>query len=195
MSFLLKMTAFWAKAPCSLVKADRRFGGEYGLHQQWRWRKNGALMMDAVLTSETSVYFNETTQRYVPQKAVMLTPAAVRTWDPTQCYRQQGTQVSSNTVQQQQQLPGSITVRHVEQQWCWFILVQDWHKTQLSGITWVQESARRNNHPMIRMEQRRSWRGVKDACLSVCGFRGASVSKAICVYIPEVPKLLQFVPP
>jgi hypothetical protein len=139
------MTAFWDRTPCSLVKVGRRFRGEYGLHQQKRWRKNGALMMDAVRTSETSVYFSETTKRYVSQKAVMLTPAAVRTWDPTQSYRQQGKQVSRNTLQQQ--LPRSINVRHVEQQWCWFILVQDWSKTQLSGITWVKEWCKTQQPP------------------------------------------------
>jgi hypothetical protein len=30
----LKMTAFWATQPCSLVEVDRRFGGVYCLHHQ-----------------------------------------------------------------------------------------------------------------------------------------------------------------
>jgi hypothetical protein len=39
--------------PCNLVEADRRFRSVYLLHQ-------------AVCTSETSVNFNETTRRYIP---------------------------------------------------------------------------------------------------------------------------------
>jgi len=46
------MTAVWDTAPYSLVEVDRRFRGAYCLHYQ--------------VTSETSVYFNETTQRYIP---------------------------------------------------------------------------------------------------------------------------------
>jgi hypothetical protein len=48
----IKMTAFWDVVSYSLVAVDRRFI---------------ALMMDAVRTSETSVYYNETTRRYIPQ--------------------------------------------------------------------------------------------------------------------------------
>jgi hypothetical protein len=40
------MTAFWDIAPCNLVEV--------------------ALIMEAVRTTETSVYFNETTRRYIP---------------------------------------------------------------------------------------------------------------------------------
>jgi hypothetical protein len=43
----MKMIAFWDIASFSLVEVDRRF--------------RGALMMEAVRTSETSVYFNQTT--------------------------------------------------------------------------------------------------------------------------------------
>jgi hypothetical protein len=45
---------FWDTAQCSLVEVDRRFRGEYGLHHQG----DIALMMEAALTSETSVYSN-----------------------------------------------------------------------------------------------------------------------------------------
>jgi hypothetical protein len=45
----------WNVAPCSLVEVDRRFIGAYCLHHQ-----DIALMMEAVCTSETSVYFSET---------------------------------------------------------------------------------------------------------------------------------------
>jgi hypothetical protein len=48
----MKTTAFWDIAPLSLG-VGRRF-------------RAIALMMKAVSTSETSVYFNETTQRYIP---------------------------------------------------------------------------------------------------------------------------------
>jgi hypothetical protein len=41
----MKMIAFWDTASCSLIKVDRRF--------------RGALMMEAVRISKTSVYFNE----------------------------------------------------------------------------------------------------------------------------------------
>jgi hypothetical protein len=50
--------------PCSL-EADRRFRGVYCLHHQG---------------DEMSVYFNETTQRYMP-KAVIFTLAVVRIWN------------------------------------------------------------------------------------------------------------------
>jgi hypothetical protein len=48
----MKMTAFWNTAPCSLVEVDRRFRGAYCLHQG---------------TSETFVYFNETTRSCIPE--------------------------------------------------------------------------------------------------------------------------------
>jgi hypothetical protein len=52
------------KAPCSLVEVYRRFRGAYCLNHQAN-KSLTALMMDAVITSETSVYFNETTRRYI----------------------------------------------------------------------------------------------------------------------------------
>jgi hypothetical protein len=47
----MKMTAFFNIAPCSL-EVDQRFI---------------ALVMQGVRTSETSVYFNESTRRYIPE--------------------------------------------------------------------------------------------------------------------------------
>jgi hypothetical protein len=47
----MNMTAFWDMVPCCLVKVERRF----------------ALFMEAVRTSETSVYFNDTTRREIPE--------------------------------------------------------------------------------------------------------------------------------
>jgi hypothetical protein len=55
----VKVRAFWDIAPCSLG-VDRRFSGAYCLHHQ------GDEWQDAVCTSETSVYFNETTRCYIP---------------------------------------------------------------------------------------------------------------------------------
>jgi hypothetical protein len=48
------MTAVCERALCSLVEAVRRI-------------RLIALMMEAVRTSETSVYFNETTQHCIPE--------------------------------------------------------------------------------------------------------------------------------
>jgi hypothetical protein len=66
----MKMTAFWNGAPCSLVEIDRSFKDAYCSHSQG---DDGdihpliALMMEAVGTSETSVYFHETTQRDIAE--------------------------------------------------------------------------------------------------------------------------------
>jgi hypothetical protein len=46
--------------PGNLVKVDRRFKGVHSLHHR-------LMMMDAVCTSETSVYSNKTTWRYIPE--------------------------------------------------------------------------------------------------------------------------------
>jgi hypothetical protein len=55
------MTALWDIAPCSLVELYRRFVGVNCLHHQ------GALAMEAARTSETLVYFKETTRRYISE--------------------------------------------------------------------------------------------------------------------------------
>jgi DNA-directed RNA polymerase subunit E'/Rpb7 len=51
----MNMTAFCHISPCSLVEVARHV---YCLHHQG---------VEAVRTSETSVYFNETTRRYIPE--------------------------------------------------------------------------------------------------------------------------------
>jgi hypothetical protein len=56
----MKITALLDVAPCSLVGVDQHFRGAYCLHQQ------GALMTEAVRTSETSVY-SDTTRCYIPE--------------------------------------------------------------------------------------------------------------------------------
>jgi hypothetical protein len=53
-----KVTAFWDKTLCRL-EVEWCFRSVYRLHNQ-------ALMMKAVRTAETSVYFNETTRRFTP---------------------------------------------------------------------------------------------------------------------------------
>jgi hypothetical protein len=50
-------TAICYVAPCSLVKVDRLLIGAYFIRE-----------MEAVRTSETSVYFHETTRRYTPER-------------------------------------------------------------------------------------------------------------------------------
>jgi hypothetical protein len=55
----MTMIAFWDIAPCSTVEVDRRFRGVSCRHQK--------VTMEAVRTSETSVYFNGTTRRYIPE--------------------------------------------------------------------------------------------------------------------------------
>jgi hypothetical protein len=51
----MKMAVFWVVAPCSLVEVYQHFRGPCCLHHQ------GALMMEAASTSETSVNFYQTT--------------------------------------------------------------------------------------------------------------------------------------
>jgi hypothetical protein len=60
----LKIRAFWDVAPCSLVGVDRRFRGSHCLHHQ---DDESIVTMEAVRTSETSLYSNETTRRYIPE--------------------------------------------------------------------------------------------------------------------------------
>jgi hypothetical protein len=55
----VKIAAFWDIAPCRFV--DRRFRGTYYIHG----KGDEVLMMEAVCTSETSIYFSETTRCYI----------------------------------------------------------------------------------------------------------------------------------
>jgi hypothetical protein len=52
---------FWDVAPCSHIEVYRRFGGASII------RAMTALLTEAVRTSETSVNFNVTTWRYIPE--------------------------------------------------------------------------------------------------------------------------------
>jgi hypothetical protein len=60
-----KIRAFWDIAPCSLVVVDRRFRGSYCLHHQGD--EFIVLIMEAVHISETSISYNETTRRNIPE--------------------------------------------------------------------------------------------------------------------------------
>jgi hypothetical protein len=70
-SFHNKMRSFSDIAPCSIVGVDRRFRGAHYLHYQGCDEGSTlvsfiTLMMEAVRTSETSVY-SETTRLYIPE--------------------------------------------------------------------------------------------------------------------------------
>jgi hypothetical protein len=61
-----KIRTCWDIASCSLIRVDRCFRGVYCLcHQGDDWIHHPD--DGAVCTSETSVYSNETTQRYIPE--------------------------------------------------------------------------------------------------------------------------------
>jgi hypothetical protein len=57
-------TAFWYIEQYSLVNADQHFKCAYCLHHQG---DEAGLVMEVVRTSETLVYFNETTYHYIPE--------------------------------------------------------------------------------------------------------------------------------
>jgi hypothetical protein len=66
----MKFSVFWDIVPCSL-RVDRRFRGVYCLHHQGdEWSSS---LMEEVHTSETSVYSNETIQRYIPEDSKLHT--------------------------------------------------------------------------------------------------------------------------
>jgi hypothetical protein len=62
----MKTTAFWDIELHSLIEVDRRFRGAYCSH----FEGGESLMMEAVSTSETSVFFYETLRRYIPEAVV-----------------------------------------------------------------------------------------------------------------------------
>jgi hypothetical protein len=81
---VMKSTIFWDIMPCSPLKVNRRFGGIYHLHlqdqrisrarNQHESRAVGFLLgyfstlkMEAIYSSETSVDFQWTTRRYIPE--------------------------------------------------------------------------------------------------------------------------------
>jgi hypothetical protein len=69
---LMKSTISWDKMPCSLLKVNWRFGGTYHLHLQGRIsraRCQHASKWQA--PSETSVDFQWTTWRYIPEDSTL----------------------------------------------------------------------------------------------------------------------------
>jgi hypothetical protein len=85
----MKSTIFWNTTPCSPLKVNWRFGGTYHLHIQGqricRARNKceaggkrsscstyfSTLKMDALFSSETSVGFQLTTWRYIPEDSAL----------------------------------------------------------------------------------------------------------------------------
>jgi hypothetical protein len=72
----MNVTPFWDIAPCSLVESDPRFRGTYCLRHQGDILII-ALKIEAVYTSEKSVYFNETTRRFISQKSVLVSRVVI----------------------------------------------------------------------------------------------------------------------
>jgi hypothetical protein len=71
----MKFRVFWNVAPCSHAEVDQRFRGT-------------ALMMEAVLTSKTSVNFNLTIRRYIPEESKLYTTKTLDLDRETNCYFQ-----------------------------------------------------------------------------------------------------------
>jgi hypothetical protein len=88
---VMKSTILWDITPCSPLKVSRHFGGTYRLHLQSRRISRGrnqhqvaptftlvscsayssTLKMEAICSSETSVYFQRTTRRYIPDDSTL----------------------------------------------------------------------------------------------------------------------------
>jgi hypothetical protein len=62
--WIAKITGFWDTAPCSLVETDRRFSEVRTASITTAMK---SLMMGPIRTSETSVYYNETTRPHIPE--------------------------------------------------------------------------------------------------------------------------------
>jgi hypothetical protein len=69
--YILKVRLFWDMAPCSHIEVDQRFRGVYCLASSGQLIIT--LMIEAVHTSETSVNFNVTRQRYIPEDSKLHT--------------------------------------------------------------------------------------------------------------------------
>jgi hypothetical protein len=76
----MKSITFWDKTPCSPLNVNRRFGGKYCLYFKAEGSAfnlfsmlisylsySSALNMEAIVSSETSGYFQRTTWRYIPE--------------------------------------------------------------------------------------------------------------------------------
>jgi hypothetical protein len=89
----MKSTVFWDIMPCSPLKVKRRFGGTNCLHlqgQRIRRARNqselslppaftlvscsaysSTLKIEAICSSQTSVYFQQMTRRYIPEYSTL----------------------------------------------------------------------------------------------------------------------------
>jgi hypothetical protein len=88
-NFLFKNTIFWDITPCRPLKVYRRFGGTYRLYLQGRRISRASsgfppaftlvscsaysstLKIEAICSSETSVDFQQTTRRYIPEDSTL----------------------------------------------------------------------------------------------------------------------------
>jgi hypothetical protein len=61
----MKITIFWDTRLCNLLKEYQSFGGTYRFNPQL------ALTMKVICSSETSVGFQQTTWRYVPEDSTL----------------------------------------------------------------------------------------------------------------------------
>jgi hypothetical protein len=84
---VLKTSFLWNITPCSPLKVNRRFGGTYRLHLQSRRISQARNQLgagsiaflfglffypeDGDMFSETSVHFQETTRRYIPEETTL----------------------------------------------------------------------------------------------------------------------------
>jgi hypothetical protein len=71
-------TVLWDMAPCSPIEVDRRFRGAYCLHNQGD--ELIALIIKAVLISETSIYFYETARHHIPERCHLFSDICSRRW-------------------------------------------------------------------------------------------------------------------
>jgi hypothetical protein len=76
----MKFGVFLDVAPSSHVEVDERFRGAYCLHHY----------SNSVCTSEMSVNFNVTTQRYIPEDSKL---------QPSHCFFKEGKACQNNTHQ------------------------------------------------------------------------------------------------
>jgi hypothetical protein len=77
----MKTSFVWDIMLCSLVTANRRFGGTHRFHHQVREAKEetgikqrasrALLKMEAIRFSETSVGFHRTTRHYIPEDTTL----------------------------------------------------------------------------------------------------------------------------
>jgi hypothetical protein len=71
MAVVMKSSIFWHIMPCGPLKFNRRFEGTCHLHLQGAY--SSTLKMEATCSSEKSVDFQQTTQRYIPEDRTLQT--------------------------------------------------------------------------------------------------------------------------